>query len=201
MNQRPILFSTDMVNAILYGRKTMTRRKVEGEALKFLRSNFSPQFVAENTNLCKYGKVGDLLWVRETWQHTSNFGINPLDETTGYIFKASENGKDWQEKTEGWKWKSSLFMPKDAARIWLEITGIRVERLKDITEKDAIAEGIEKLSMQVLNKPLYMDYMGDEPKYNPIDSFKSLWQSINSYESWEENPFVWVIEFKHIKKP
>lgn len=183
--ERPILFSTPMVEAILDGRKTQTRR-ARGATFQ----NFE-EFARIK---CPYGKPGDRLWVRETWQIT-NF-LHPSDENYGYIYKASENGKDWQENTEEWKWKPSIHMPKAAARIWLEITETRLEQLQDISKEDAIAEGIEPVADGYKN---YMPKLSSTSQFcwpTAYHSFKSLWESINGAESWDLNPWLWVVKFK-----
>lgn len=211
---KPILFSTPMVQAILEGRKTQTRRVLKPQPLvhnevikmpipmdeysKILKQYVKKGYTEIYTKgvlqgmiapKCPFGEVGDTIWVRETWQHTSEFGINNQDENAGYIYKASENGKDWEENTEGWKWKPSIFMPKDACRIFLKITNIRVERLQDISELDAECEGAKKMQLEHLG--------GAFPNHK--SGFESLWQSINGKESWDSNPYVWVIEFETIK--
>ena len=186
--ERPILFQTDMVQAILAGRKTQTRRMVQGEALEWLEPDmFTPEFVASPENyLCKYGNPGDLLWVRETWA--------PLGE------KPNQN---WMYKSDVSqcysKWKPSIHMPKDACRIWLMIEDLRVERLQDISEEDAIAEGIEYAHKDDFR--FFKDYTGR--KYHLVrggESFETLWISINGKESWDSNPWVWVIKFRVLSK-
>jgi len=194
----PILFSTPMVQAIIEGRKTMTRRKI-----KLYKADEHPlrqtsQWMQEN-NTCPYGKVGDVLWVREAFV-PDYFD----DHSCGY--KADWNNVAAELMPEP-KWKPSLFMPKAACRIFLEITEIRVERLNDITREDAVKEGIE---CNGINKPIvYRNYLSDGAKFlhstngirfTPIDSFKSLWQSINGKDSWKANTWVWVISFKRIDK-
>ena len=210
---KPILFSTPMVQAILEGTKTQTRRilkpqpLVHNEVIKMPipvdeYSKILKQYVKKGyTEIytkgvlqgmiapkCPFGEVGDTIWVRETWQHTSEFGINNQDENAGYIYKASENGKDWEENTEGWKWKPSIFMPKDACRLFLKITNIRVERLQDISEEDSISEGCH-----------YGKGDGTIDYAVGNSHFPTLWANINGEESWNSNPYVWVIEFEKIK--
>ena len=120
------------------------------------------------------------------------------DDNWGYIYKASENGEDWESNSEDWKWKPSIFMPKEACRLFLEVTDIRVERLQDISEEDAISEGIERLKPDgdLSYKSYAVDY---DACVFPIVSYQTLWQKINGKESWDENPFVWVIEFKKLE--
>jgi hypothetical protein len=230
MNIKPILFSTPMVQSILEGRKTMTRRVVKGKTDHFVRIEIENDGIyipyvrgagakiwAEPYIKCPYGQVGDIIWLRETWQHTVNLGINILDENSGYIYKASENGKDWEENTEKWKWKPSLFMPKEACRLFLKITNVKVERLQDISEKDAKAEGVESciadrenFGVRAAGMRLYRDYdrKNNSLKDYPCNgfefaktSFETLWQSINGEQSWNDNPYVWVLEFEQCEKP
>ena len=92
-------------------------------------------------------------------------------------------------------------MPKIRSRIWLEITNIRVERLDDINKDDAINEGVEVVFNNILRKNQFKDYLGEFPDYNnPINSFKSLWRLINGKDSYDLNPYVWVVEFKRVNK-
>lgn len=201
MNFKPILFSTPMVQAIMEGRKTMTRRTVKGTALEWLAPDmFTPEFVADKENdLCPYGQVGDVLFVRETFQHTKILNINMEDESYGFVYKADMGG--W-ENIEGWKWKPSLFMPKSACRIFLKITNIRVERLQDIKEDDAILEGIEIDTSHNSVVRHWKDYLNkNKAVTTAVGSFITLWKSINGEQSWNDNPFVWVISFEKIDKP
>jgi hypothetical protein len=202
---KPILFSTPMVQAILDGRKTMTRRVMNPQP-----THFDVKKIVDWNDVIypmpKY-KVGDILWVRETTCYVMLDDAHDLLEGAKdriqFVYKASVHS-DWMEYAKekfGYKWKPSIFMPREAARIFLRVTDIRVERLKDISEKDAIAEGIEIVNEKVPVKP-YKDYLGQYNYYsNPINSFKSLWESINGEKSWEQNPYVWVIHFEKITKP
>ena len=181
-----------MVNAILDGRKTQTRRVVkqsigwdsiwkvshEGNGTYCMRwqTQYSLPFFK-----CPYGQPGDVLWVRETWRKMHH----------GYDFKA-----DFPDRIN-FKWKPSIHMPKEACRIFLRITNVRLERLQEISEQDAIAEGIERIPdahwwKNYLEKPL-------PGTSNPFFSFKTLWQSINGEQLWNDNPWVWVIEFERVK--
>lgn len=196
MKTRPILFSTEMVRAILDGRKTQTRRKVSEKIMDRyyeyddLASSvgkcdgFSRMWEKEYLMLhCPY-EVVMILWVRETWQLST--WLHPSDENYGYIYKASDNGREWEANDEEWKWKPSIFMPREACRLYLQITDIRVERLQDITEEDARAEGANKIPLEHLGNTWETYRQG----------FESLWHSINGPESWDANPYVWVISFK-----
>lgn len=189
--EKPILFSTPMVQAILEGRKTQTRRIIKPQP------NFPIKNKIEILDLllyesmldsCPYGKQDGRLWVRETWGQTN---------TSDFVYKA--------DYTEGHpcrglvgNWKPSIHMPRKACRLLLEIQNIRVQRLQDISEEDALAEGIEIIFRSgCIN--LYRNYLAEtsmQSLVSSLESFKSLWQSINGAESWSANPFVWVIEFK-----
>lgn len=217
MKERPILFSTPMIQAILRGEKTQTRRMVKPQpdgvtadckpwTKKFVDvwDTISNDIIHTdkyqgkqivNPIKCPYGKVGDVLWVRETWQHTKCLNINPEDENYGYVFRA--DGQPWNDY-EGWTWKPSIFMPKAACRIKLEITNIKVERLNDISSHDAIAEGIKYVIDKITGYCGY-DYIrgGYNLMTTPWHGYKSLWESINGKGSFG-NQWVWVIEFKRI---
>jgi hypothetical protein len=218
MNQRPILFSTPMVQAILEGRKTQTRRTkglefinesysiwryrdVNSDGLHLMSSNHG----AFNGIKCPYGQRGDVLWVRETFlwvllDHAHDL-LEGSRERNQYVYKASIHS-DWMEYAKekyGYKWKPSIHMPKEACRIFLRITNVRVEQLHIISRQDAIAEGIERIPSvhwwkNYLEKPL-------PGTSNPFFSFKTLWQSINGEQSWNDNPWVWVIEFERVANP
>ena len=203
--ERPILFSTPMVQAILNGRKTQTRRivKPQPESIdhahhKIIPYNGSVEFL-HNSLKCPYGKVGDVLWVRETYTKL-------LPEhfiTSLYVYKADcdlggeEARQDYIKAGYPYQWKPSIFMPKEACRIRLEITDIRVERLQDISKEDAIAEGID-VKMNGIH-PNYRDYKySDSWLSNPYWSYNTLWEKINGNGSWEKNPWVWAITFEKI---
>jgi hypothetical protein len=197
-----------MVQAIMEGRKTMTRRVVKPQPHKNWTKSyeirqrtgrqFDFEFIAGSVlhlpeYHCPYGGVGDVLWVRETWA--------PLFVEHGATaYKASVlnlNGINIKEHIVEGRWRPSIHMPKSRARIWLQITSIKVERLQDISEDDAIAEGIDGAE----DRMGYKDYLDqNSATFHPKLSFESLWESINGAESWDSNPWVWVIEFKQIKK-
>jgi hypothetical protein len=196
MKERPILFTGEMVRAILDGRKTQTRRVIKQQPEKVekcfgnLRNiPFEKTSIDEYTNIkCPYGNPGDRLWVRETWQTS----------TKGWIYKA-----DHPELKPLAKWKSPRFMPRRASRINLEITNIRVERVQDINIYD-----IEKEGINIINKlPHPLALSGTNPEkvkkfMNAIAQmeFKKLWDSINLKREfgWDSNPWIWVIEFKRL---
>lgn len=130
---------------------------------------------------CPYGVPGDRLWVRETWQNVSDMGIcHPIHNIV--VYRATD--PDW-ETMDGWKWRPSIYMPRTASRIMLEVVAVRVERVQDISDADVRAEG-------VLFPATTIDGFGV--------AFSTLWNSINAKRgySWESNCFVWVVEFKRI---
>jgi len=210
--ERPILFSDAMVRAILYGPKTQTRRM---KGLEFINQNpdeygtinvgfFNPAvknragMLIEGPEVfgaysdsgewgvkCPYGSPGDRLYVRETWGDLAE-GYGGLDPI--YVYRA--NATPGQI---GVRWRPSIHMPRVASRILLEITDIRVERVCDISEADAIAEGVKKGCFT----GHYVDYADQNYQFNNAkDSFRSLWESINGPESWDK--FVWAISFNRI---
>lgn len=231
----PILFSSPMVQAIQKDAKTKTRRTKGLEEVntnpndwKFEFADFSlkkpfrftklsslnEKSLAENSFYqaeakCPFGKVGDILWVRETtcWimlDHAHDL-LEGAKDRTQFVYKANIH-YDWMEYARekyGYKWKPSIYMQKEACRLFLQIKSITVERLNDISESDAIAEGV-KMTWISDNPKLCMfkNYIQDgRGSLSAKDSFHSLWLSINGPTSWVKNPWVWVIEFKKIEKP
>jgi hypothetical protein len=221
MKERPILFSAPMVRAILAGQKTVTRREVTKQAaLDCLAAGFEPSFLTlpGNADLCPYGKPSDRLWVRETWgvishnfdQHGNAVAWEPdrpakaIREMrfgggyySGHVIYRADGPAEWAGDDDGGgeprsAWKSSIHMPRIASRILLEITGVRVERLQDISRSDIRAEGLvcppELASDDV--SPNYRDWY-------PA-AWRELWQSINGPACWEANPWVWVVEFERV---
>ena len=179
MKSRPILFSTPMVLAILAGNKTQTRRVVKSPysnypcVTKHITScefDFHHDEGIGQYTASPYGKPSDQLWVRETFVWEGDTKYTDMFPIGSFFYKA-----DFEENEGPTKWKPSIFMPREASRITLEITDIRVESLKEITEEDAKAEGLSDVSR-----------------------FREIWFKINSVNSWETNPWVWVIEFKRI---
>lgn len=216
-----------MVLALLAGTKTQTRRlvkpqppkswnfhKMNGNIARFFFNPISWGFIK-----CPYGQVGDVIWVRETFLDATDFACSdydPEDPESGerYSFKADCPADQWTVYT----WKPSLFMPKEACRIWLEITDIRVERLNEISEEDALAEGVEYAEFATTDDGIDMGF--DEvrfrnyaltnwphsentafPALTAKGSYQTLWNKINGPGSWSANPFVWCISFKQTSKP
>lgn len=213
MKERPILFSAPMVRAILDGRKTVTRRVVD-EARMFAKvGDFLPWFtssykydphlakrVAEFqgwTRVGPYGAPGDRLWVKETWHPCARIGFDVEVE-----YRADESSKTRRWNGDGDMdamiardaWRPSIFMPRWASRISLDVISVSVERLHDITEADARAEGIYCDESQH-NRGWHVS--GDNTRHNaPTHAFRALWTAINGPESWAENPWVWRVEFR-----
>lgn len=172
MKERPILFKGEMVKAILDGRKTQTRRI----AKEFTEQHAGILKRFPNQKGCRHGEVGDRLWVREAFADTSM-----LDARHPVTYRADMDVEDDMHARD-FPWKPSIFMPRAVSRLTLEIVSLRVERLQDITEEDAKAEGVP-FSMMASTHRL---------------GFQNLWASVNGLKSWDENPFSWVIEFKRL---
>lgn len=220
MKERPILFSAPMVRAILEGRKKVTRR-----ALKlphgFWETSATGELVPIPAN-CPYGKPGERLWVRETWSDVNLQGapgiayradddIRDLMEEESFLDERGAFNYDdqrtkpyqfacWSEDlisgAEG-RWRPSIHMPRWVSRILLEITAVRVERLQDISEEQARAEGITDGGCN--NCGNHEPCGCDCPSPSAIDSFCHLWGEINGPHAWDANPWVWVIEFKRVQ--
>ena len=211
--ERPILFKDEMVRAILDGQKTQTRRiakEFDGlQDMDKLLARFP------NQEGCPYGKPGELLWVRETWA-SAQHGIVAYraDGECGSWMHDGGGGLIWQRhggilgsgtpnRPEEWrgqmfglskfggKWRPSIFMPRWASRILLEITAVRVERLNAISESDAMAEGVTEDFRPSL------DSMGLCSNYRV--AYRNLWELINGPGLWDANPWVWVVEFKRVQ--
>ncbi|TXE41391.1 hypothetical protein FOT61_11395 [Serratia marcescens] len=218
MKERPVIFNGEMVRAILHGRKTQTRRVMKPQPVledAFVGGFTKPTWIYKDTaapqgwlmhNMCPFGRVGDRLWVRETFAILGNEDGCPID-WDGNLIKGDEKhaariykASCWQEPGnyglwsipdrdtlyEG-AWRPSIHMPRWASRITLEITAVRVERLNDISEEDAKAEGVAP-SQHIITPPEALYRVG----------FLKLWQSIYGEESWSANPWVWVIEFRRV---
>lgn len=205
IKERPILFSAPMVRAILEGRKTMTRRtrgldKIndDPEAWALVANKGGGKWMFRRkdsctfaTATCPYGNPGDRLWVRETWMPIF---VNPLP---GYdIDKTQYRADETNPRAGKGMWRPSIHMPRQRSRITLEITNVRVERLQDITEDDAVAEGVEIIPADGVS---YVDYTGVYVcKECAVFSFFSLWEKINGRASLDSNPWVWVVKFRRI---
>lgn len=265
----PILFSTPMVQAILAGRKTMTRRLVGDYVDEYAIAEMITDAVVADPDavdivekqlkgVCvnfddgewiikSRWQPGDLLWVREAWQmigwsfedgtmtvkykdgkwldcyapdpkEDSSWMLNYVEhlEEIGCLKKDPNDEERFLFTDKPQPWKPSIHMPKNAARIWLEVTDVRVDRLQSISPGDACDEGINYWNIDPeameggelqadFENYTWTDKKENDPNYedryfptfaNPVDSFRTLWQSINGKESWEANPWVWVVSFK-----
>lgn len=244
--EKPILFNTEMTKAILDGRKSRTSRPIKPQPPDELNHLYG--FVGWSTDKKDIGKVcwtvgetcdgrahmvrpqyqvGDILWVRETWQY-----IDFAGEDNGYVYKTSQNGMDWEQNSDDWKWHPSIHMPRVAARIFLKVTGIKVQRIQDITEDECLEEGIDEESGDYLKAEHYQEggspIQGGSPA---IFTFIGLWDGIYAspqpkkehgvithYESypWDViqgareymglpwivhgNPWIWAYEFERVDK-
>ncbi|BCD88018.1 hypothetical protein PSm6_44250 [Pseudomonas solani] len=220
--ERPILFSGPMVRAILEGQKTVTRRAVkpckahaDGFAVLDFGNGWQPfntfcDFTSDSEGMeypiaCPYGKPGDRLWVRETFATLSAGQYEPVKPAWGYgqdlRFAATDPLADCDIGVRGYAWRPSIHMPRWASRILLEVTDVRVERLQDISEHQAQAEGIEHLPHLDPAGTCHWRVYGSESSgtNSPVASFESLWESINGAGSWDANPWVWVVEFRRIQ--
>jgi hypothetical protein len=197
MKERPILFSGPMVRALLDGSKTQTRRVVKPRKDANFGCMLMPRELAGEINQgeysnCPYGQPGDRLWVRES--------LFLSTETNRHHYSATGialPGVDYEAEPPpaiGLPARSipSIHMPRWASRITLEIVSVRVERLQDISEADAIAEGVTDTGAIILGR-MAEDVTG------PIAEYAVLWESINGPGSWDANPWVWVVEFKRVQ--
>ncbi len=214
MKERGMIFNAEMVRAILDGRKTQTRRPIRIEPSSGVRTSPFVKSGFEDGHgkmlSCPFGAVGDRIWVRETWAMLGNEDRCPIDwndnvvkdggHDAARIYRASctqgdyglwqiPDDADWKPHTDSMQydgtWTPSIHMPRWASRITLEITDVRVERLNSISDTDANAEGV---SADPLSPARYV--------------FGSLWQSIygaDNPQSWQANPWVWVIEFRRVE--
>lgn len=207
MKERPILFSGAMVRAILEGRKTMTRRVVKDpicteKEVYGCDSSITWYGKYGLRSPCKFGQVGDRLWVREAFAivprtaYSYSEGVQQTLRPNDDQYAAAIYREGWVRSKSGFSWRPSIYMPRWASRITLEIVNVRVERLHDISEDDAQAEGVDLIH----SIGAFEDYMNDTNTYTEArQSFASLWESINGVGSWDDNPWVWVIEFKRVE--
>lgn len=197
MRERPILFTGAMVRAILSGQKTQTRRLCKPP----MRSSMPEPELLSLVQQCPYGTIGDRLWVRESLGYCSEYGhyFKAGDEHGGRVHLCSLF--DDEERGTGYSYEGllperavpSIHLPRKYSRIQLELTGVRVERLQDISQGDAIAEGAppSHQSIDAISREYgYPDF--------PRSWYAQLWDSINGAGAWDSNPHVWVLEFRRI---
>lgn len=213
MRERPIIFSAPMVRALLEGRKTQTRRILKpgkfvlpssdegwaynGFALVLAHDGGTSFYPLPH---CPYGVPGDRLYVKEAWadnvvERPGPWGGDPVDVKVGHLYRAD------REQT-GIHWVPSIFMPREASRIDLEITEVRVQRLQEITTADAMAEGIPQMAGEAHAAGLFD--MTKEPGHEwdnrtSIENYARLWDQINGVGSWDVNPWVWALTFRRVR--
>lgn len=223
MSCKPILFNTEMVQAIKEGRKTQTRRIIKPQPVWDGISCF---------HISKYGcweegrndrifsaednwpiNTGDILWVRETWQHVFNLDDNDqaIEGTGRYIYFADNTmpfdywvDTDTGEHKDQMPWRPSIHMPKEAARIFLRVKDVRIERLQDMTEEQAEKEGCSAGYWNITCGPFGND--DDPDEWTAIEHFQKVWDSTikpadREWYGWDANPWVWVIEFEKCERP
>lgn len=231
VKERPILFSGEMVRAVLAGRKTMTRRvikpqppsvelvrKKSGSGYKWYRDPDAPpewpwrpvgpvwavrELNIEMANFgihCPYGAPGERLWVRETWARSRNNWLYASSAVSGEGPQGDTDDWDWDASIPN-RWRPSIFMPRAASRITLEVTAVRVERLQEMDDWDAIDEGVDDPWWHKSYRNSDGDFI--EPEGVAVEAFRELWDRINVKRdgcSWESNPWVWVIAFRQVKE-
>jgi hypothetical protein len=221
MKERPILFSAPMVRALLAGTKTQTRRVMPHQPQEIL-PGYAPKvyWPARDRHMthgdpdgaaylqferpgdydgahvmrggfgfrCRYGQPGDRLWVREAWRPVHG----------GYPDQGARYRADFDRDQT--VWRPSIHMPRWASRITLEVTRVRVERLQDISEADAVAEGVrpDRRCLPDDDAAAFSRIGKVRGNSFPIARYAALWESINGPGSWDANPWVWVVEFKRV---
>lgn len=205
MRERGILFRAPLVRAILSGVKSQTRRLVkpqpqawEGNPAFLLWRGDDPKTLQHLVERCPYGLPGDRLWVRETWRthERESDGVDGILFRADNAFVEIENSRTasdrWIEANangeHGEKWRPSIFMPRWVSRITLELTDVRVQRLQEITEEDARAEGV-----------VPQEWVDANQFRSHCFAFHNIWEEINGAKaSWASNPWVWSITFRRL---
>lgn len=213
-NHSPILFSTEMVKALLAGRKTQTRRLVKFTALQCLEGGFTPEYVAEPGNHLwnPYGQPGNILWVRESWTWEGATKYTDAQPVGSFYYKADADPYGPH------KWKPSIHMPRIACRMHLRVTAIHIERVQDITPEDCVKEGV-LVKVAPSNVKGFVNPIFKAGENNALSFMPEGWQElqekekmnellrahyaelickINGANTWRENPYVWVIDFEKI---
>ncbi|WP_368216607.1 hypothetical protein [Aeromonas sp. R2-3] len=212
MKERPVIFNGEMVRAILSGKKTQTRRTITAKTLHLFDvaakvgecHHLNSGDPADERSqpyyrqFCPFGQPGDRLWVREScwvyggWQPESEYyrkRFYPIGKKVAYQ-ATDEKPTNGLTLHREWRGTPSIHMPRWASRIQLEITSVRVERLNDINEQDALAEGVDDGTSPAAIAAGWFE--------KPRRAFRRLWERIYGQESWDSNPWVWVVEFKRI---
>lgn len=213
MKERPILFSAPMVRALLDGSKTQTRRVVKPQPFDRSYSTHDHRMAyvsgrsangdeidglyAYTTSLggewrakCPYGQPGDRLYVRETWADLEELSDGNFQRQAIYRADDIERYGDEDEFVDvtaaDMRWRPSIHMPRWASRILLEVVSVRVERLNDCSDADALAEGVDRTNTSISGYAK--------------ERYRRLWEQINGAGSWDANPWVWVVEFRRIEE-
>lgn len=214
MKERPIIFDAPSVRAILDGRKTQTRRIIQPQpeyrhGVLFPQGSstgYSPELLA---GACNFGRPGDRLWVRETWRLIEGGAVY---DAAGGVMDAFDDEIVYlaDGKKRRGPWRPSIYMPRWASRITLEITDVRVEALLDISVADAVAEGVrcgdDRWHRNENGEAVFMDAHGwytpeGYMRHNsPKHAFRAAWESIHGKGAWDKDPWVWVIEFKKLEQ-
>jgi hypothetical protein len=218
MVDRPILFSAPMVRALIAGTKTQTRRilKPEPQHLQVYDWKGKRLHDSEYRHWCWNGhvgadnwdsitkqlspfikiKVGDRLWVRETWQGLSFGDYLPTKSSQCEVrYAATDPCADLDADARGYPWRPSIFMPRHASRLTLAVTDVRIERLQDISEQDCVAEGIEWVT-RTSSGNFYKNFNAPEMPMMAYGAYRSLWNHINGVGAWEINPWVVAYTFR-----
>lgn len=227
MKSRPILFSAAMVRALIDGSKTQTRRVVKAEWQGLPLEN--PDYQREALGKNPYGQPGDQLWVRE--EHYQFGHWEPVEgkltkggrqkwqfvpDDSNVLFEVFTDYRKGRHSADpampAWHKRLARFMPRKYSRITLEILSVRVERLQEISDADAIAEGIIEdpdcivgancaggVHQEISGTLYFRDRNDDEGHEGPVEAYRQLWEMINGPGSWQANPWVWVVEFKRME--
>lgn len=219
MRERPILFSGPMVRAILAGKKTQTRRIMKHQPQRVVVPGMRPMLAIQQPRRkdrwlwpnvktevlasCPYGQPGDRLWVRETWADDAEARWEP--QKRGTFYRADDDAEEDKASCDAagipFTWCPSIHMHRWRSRITLEITDVRVQRLQDINDADAQAEGVEGYYIE--DRWYWRNYLlsDDDAAVSPMlttakESVRTLWEFINGADSWAGNLWVWVVEFR-----
>ncbi|TAY66513.1 hypothetical protein ELG88_09540 [Rhizobium leguminosarum] len=210
MTDRPILFSAPMVRALLAGRKTQTRRTLgQFDVFRLSDGSEAPvsclQIEGQPLPRVTIGRVvierklkaavGDRLWVRETWQGLSFGDYQPTKSSQCEVrYAATDPCADLDVEARGYPWRPSIFMPRWASRLTLTVTDVRVERLQDISEEDAIAEGAALVYPNAMGGP-YVESEEPNVLVTPYGWYRRLWDQINGAGAWDANPWIAAYTF------
>jgi hypothetical protein len=227
MKETPLLFTPENIRKVLASTKTQTRRLLRDRDLRWWNKTgceraddgwpmVEDEYGDFDRLRCPYGQPGDRLWVRETYARQNDDDGEP----SYYVYKADhlddpfpgEWPREYKDDPKCGRWRPSIHMPKEACRLWLELTDVRVERVQEISEEDAKAEGIAQ--EPVVPDSTFLMWRGApglDLSSSPVPAFKNLWNSINGKTNlgrngsklvvdWDANPWVWVLTFKWVLK-